>query len=99
MTKHNAQKYPKNSITIYKGGYFGHVRIYSRCAWFDDAEYCVTEDLGGCLVIKKCYLDIPNKALKVGNDGRMQFESEIPLGNYAIDQEESDEDELVIYYS
>ena len=99
MTNKNAQKYPTDSVTVYKGSYYGYVRIYSRCPWFNDAEYCVTEDLGGCLVIKKCYLDIPNKALKVGNDGRMQFESEIPPGNYAIDQEESDEDELVIYYN
>lgn len=95
----NAQKYPENSITVYKGSYYGYVRIYSNSKWFKGVEYCVLDDLGGCLVIKKCYIDVPDSAVKIGAKTVIQFPSEMPHGNYPIALDESDEDELVIYYS
>jgi hypothetical protein len=86
------------SISISKGRKDRYRDIYSGCKWFDSAEYFVVEAIDGCLIIKKCYMEIPKKAQKFSKARHFQFVSELPLGVFDIDTEESNEDELVIYY-
>lgn len=87
----------EGSVSIYKGRADRYRAIYSGSSWFDGVEYFVFEDDGYCLVIKKCYMEIPKKAMKFTKHRNFQFVSEIPLGTYEFD-EESNEDELIIYY-
>ena len=104
--EHNNQKNDKalhigfvsGSITIYKGRLNHYRVIYSKSSWFDNAEYFDIQDDGECLIIKKCYLEIPKNAQKFTKARQFQFVSELPLGTFDIDEDESNEDELFIYY-
>jgi len=86
------------SITVYKGRADRYRDIYSKSSWFDNAEYFDIQDDGECLIIKKCYMEIPKTAQKFTKARHFQFVSELPLGTFDIDKDESNEDELVIYY-
>ena len=86
------------SITVYKGRADRYRAIYSKSSWFDNAEYFEIQDDGECVVIKKCYLEMPKTAQKFTKSRNFQFVSELPLGTFDIDEDESNEDELVIYY-
>jgi len=87
------------NISITKGRAEPYRQVYSNSSWFNDAEYFIIEDDGECLVIKKCYLEIPKKAMKLTSGKNFQFRSDLPLGKFEFDKEESNEDELVIYYT
>lgn len=86
------------SISVSKGRAYPYRQLYSNSEWFDNAEYFVIEDDGECLIIKKCYMEIPKNAQKFTSGRHFQFLSELPLGTFEFDEEESNEDELVIYY-
>ena len=86
------------SITVYKGRADRYRDIYSKSSWFDNSEYFVIQDDSESLIIKKCYMEIPKKAQKFTKARHFQFVSELPLGTFDIDEDESNEDELVIYY-
>ena len=75
----------------------GVKEIVGNSEWFNSTEYYSITDDGECLVIKKCYMEIPKKALKIYKDNHLRFECEAINGTFEID-EESNEDELVIYY-
>jgi hypothetical protein len=76
----------------------GVKEFLSKSDWFKDAEYYTLEDeFNGYAVIRKCYLEIPKDARKIGVKGSVRFESDIPIGSYVFD-EDSNEDELVFYY-
>ena len=87
------------NISITKGRLDRYRQIYSSCKWFDGAEYFDIQDDGESLLIKKCYMEIPKTAQKFTSSKHFQFVSELPLGIFDIDEEESNEDELVVYYS
>ena len=57
--------------------------------------------MGECqdkLIIKKCYLDIPNNAKKISNPNNLlSYTSYIENGKYIADLQESDEDTLIFY--
>lgn len=86
------------SINVHKGRSDRYRDIYSKSSWFDNAEYFDIKDDGECLIIKKCYLEIPKNAQKFTKARHFQFVSELPLGTFDIVEDESNEDELVIYY-
>lgn len=86
------------SIKVGKGRADRYRDIYSKSSWFDSAEYFDIQDDGECLTIKKCYLEIPKTAQKFTKKRHFQFVSELPLGTFYIDEDESNEDELAIYY-
>ena len=65
--------------------------------WFNNIEYVTINDDGECLVIRKCYMEIPKSAKKIDRGFYVEIESDIPLGTFDLD-EESNEDELVVYY-
>ena len=76
-------------------------RIYSSLDFFKDCEYFLFRDNGITLTISKCGLDTPKKAVRgcrVGDTISFHFSSDIPLGCYDVNEEESNEDRLVINY-
>lgn len=87
------------SISVYDGRKDRYRQIESSSRWFDDEEYYVIkDDEDGCLTIKKCYMEIPKNAIKFSKTRRFHFVSQLPKGTFCFDEEESNEDELVIYY-
>jgi hypothetical protein len=68
--------------------------------WFNNCEFfTITDNLEHkYLHVKKHYIDIPKKARNVKNT-RFCFFADIPVGNYEIDEDESNQDELIIYYN
>ena len=85
------------SICVIKGTKQKYKRVVCG-GWFDGVEYFITEDDGECFVIKKCYMEIPKRARKIDRNMYLEFIGEIPIGTFDIDEEESNEDELVVYY-
>lgn len=90
-------------ITITKGnlkGFESRYRcFYSSADWFSDAEWFVFDSDQYCLRIKKCRLmEIPKRAHKLTKGTTFQFNSELPIGNFLFDEEESTIDEAVIYF-
>jgi hypothetical protein len=85
------------SIAIYNGNTDRFRTFCSNSKWFDGSDYFSIKQEYGCLRIIKHYLEIPYKARKV-KKGQFQYLSEIPIGRFEFDEEESTEDELVIYY-
>lgn len=86
------------SISVYDGRKDRYRQIESSSRWFDDEEYYVITDEDGCLTIKKCYMEVPKNAQKFSKIRRFHFVSSLPKGTFCFDEEESNEDELVIYY-
>lgn len=86
------------SISVYDGRTDRYRQIESSSRWFDNAEYFDIQDDGESLIIKKCYMEIPKTAQKFSKIRRFHFVSELPKGTFVFNEEESNEDELVIYY-
>ena len=85
------------SITVMNGRADIYRQIRSNSKWFDCEYYIIEDNSIDCLLIRKCGLDIPKNAQKAKR-GHFHFESELPIGHFEFDREESTEDELVIYY-
>ena len=86
-------------ISITKGRKDRYRSLYSNSEWFDGCEYFVITDNGDYLSIKKCYMDIPKKAQVFTTSKHFSFVSELPLGWFDIDEDDSNEDEILIYYN
>ena len=92
-------KIKEDTITLYPTGSNGRRKnIYCKSNWFSDAEYFQFINEDGSLIIKKCYLEIPKGAVKMSKNGYLQLNIDIPLGTFDIDFEDSNEDEIVVYY-
>lgn len=86
------------SITVYNGIRITQKHIAISKEWATE-EYYTIEDDGECLIIKKCYMEIPKTAHKLRANKHISIEhSEIQNGEYVFDPDESSEDEVVIYY-
>ena len=86
------------SIIVYDGIRLSQKHIKINKDWAN-TEYFTIKDDGECLVIKKCYMDIPKNAYKLRKGCLLSIEhSEIQNGKYVFDNEESTEDEAVVYY-
>jgi hypothetical protein len=76
--------------------------IYSNSNWFADCEYYVITEKPDCLIIRKCGLEFGENAVKVNKKktGGFDFQivSELPIGKFEFDKEESNEDVAKIYY-
>ena len=86
------------SINVTAGRNERYRQVHSNSKWFDNSEYFTIKDDGDCLKIKKCGLQIPKNAQKFTSSRHFMYVSELPLGRFEFDVEESSEDELVIYY-
>jgi len=86
------------SISIYDyNAKQGFKEIVFKTDWTKDAESFTVEYYTDSLVIKKWYLEVPKKARKITKKGHLIIKTEAPSGTFEID-EESTEDELVVYY-
>lgn len=70
--------------------------LIPKSDWFDNDYYKISIN-DDCIVFQKCYLEIPKGAYKLPKTGVFTILAELPLGTFEID-EESTEDELVVYY-
>jgi hypothetical protein len=87
------------SISITKGRTERYRAVYSNSNWFDECEWYSIKDDGECLKIQKCLgIEIPKNAQKFPKTKHFQFTSELPIGKFEFDEDESDKDTLVIYY-
>jgi len=87
------------SITVYPKDKNDRMRkIYCKSEWFNGTEYFEFIEEESFLIIKRCLLEIPKKAIKLPKGRSFDKASKLPLGTFSIDEEESNEDELVIYY-
>lgn len=84
------------SITVFEGTAINQKKIYSNSKWFD-CEYYDVNIFDDYFTITKCYLEITKKARKLNKAKQLSLICDIPLGEFEFD-EESTEDELVIYY-
>ena len=72
-------------------------QISFKSDWFIGGEYYSIDEYDDYMVVTKHYIDMPSTALK-SKKGYFQCKSVAPLGRFEIDQEESTEDEIIIYY-
>lgn len=94
----------RNTMSVYdkyekfKKGYLE--LKFNNKEWFNDCEFfTIYNNIEyKYLHIKKHYIDIP-KGARNNKKGRFGIFAEIPLGNYEIDEDESTQDELIIYYN
>lgn len=70
-------------------------KISTRGIWFKDHAFYNLEFIDDCLIIKKVYGEHCKKTLNMSSSTQIYFD--IPYGIYECCEEESDEDELVIY--
>lgn len=75
----------------------GVKEIVSKSEWFNDVEYYIVEKEDECLIIKKCYMEIPKNALKFSDSKHFRLTMDLPNGTFIFD-EDSNEDELVILF-
>ena len=84
------------SITISNGRNENYRQFKSNSKWFDDAEYFTLTESDNCLTIKKHYMEVPINAQKT-NRGYFMCVSELPIGKFEFDEDESSEDVVVVY--
>lgn len=84
------------SITISNGRNENYRQFKSNSKWFDNAEYFTLIECDNCLTIKKHYMEVPKNAQKT-NRGYFMCKSELPVGKFEFDEDESSEDVVVVY--
>ena len=92
------KKTPHITIFHTKGKRDNYKQIYVCEEWSKGCDYFLIKEYYDKLIIKKCYLDIPNNAKKRSNPNNLlSYTSYIENGKYIADLQESDEDTLVFY--
>jgi len=86
------------SISIHRYGRLTQRAIKSKTKWFDECEYYTIEADEECIIITKCRMEIQKKAHRYTKGTGLKVEMDLPYGNFVFDDEESTEDELVVYY-
>jgi len=84
------------SIIVYDGTIINQKKLYSNSKWFD-CEYYNINLFDDYFTIKKCGLEVSKKARKLSKSKQLTLICDIPLGEFEFD-EDSTEDELVVYY-
>lgn len=91
-----------NGISCVMGRTSRYRNIYSTSNWFADCEYYTITEKSDCLIIRKCGLEFGKNAVKVHRKKRGGFDfqivSELPIGKFEFDKDESNEDMVKIYY-
>ena len=87
------------SITITKGKNEDYRKFYLKSTWFDECEYYKFKSYGDYLLIRKYRLDTPKKVIKINKIKSFEMVINAPLGTFHIEEEESGEDEVILYYS
>ena len=86
-----------NTITISRSSNSSYRQVKINSDWYEGSEFFTVKTSDGFMSITKHYLDVPAKAYK-SIRGYFHFPTDIPLGKFEIDEEESNEDELIIYF-
>lgn len=84
------------SIVINRGRNDNYRQFKSNSNWFDGAEYFTLIENENCLTIKKHYMEVPKNAQK-SKTGHFMCLSELPIGKFEFDEDESSEDVVVVY--
>jgi len=84
------------SIVINRGRNDKYRHFIVKSKWFEDAEYYSFAETVNYLEIRKHYLEVPKNAQKY-KTGQFMCTSQLPIGKFEIDQNESTEDVLVVY--
>ena len=97
------KKLSENTVTITVSGRHNQLRIASKHPFFNNDRIIVKSD-DECITLSVPNLDFRGKSCGttvIGKEWRGLSVSNAPLqlGVFEIDEDESDEDELVIYYS
>ena len=94
-------KLQDNMVSIVRSGrkYNNHRNIFSNNPFFKKGDYVTIEEDDYCLIITKHGLDTPHNAKVITSEGRIHHITNIKPGRYEIDEEESTEDQLIIYYN
>jgi len=85
------------SINVTNGCQPTQKQILLKSNWFN-VDYYKVEDDGECLLITKCYLDIPKNAHKITKSRHISLITEMPNGKFDFDNDETTEDVVIIYY-
>ena len=84
------------TISIVRRKYRG---INMSCEWFDNWDYYLINDDGNCLTFEKYYsLETNTKVIKKTSANNTQILSELPIGKFYYDKQETTEDKMFIYY-
>lgn len=89
------------SISVSMGRTERYRQIYSNSNFFIGGDYYVLKDDGESLTITRCGLEVPKNAqmfVKGKTGGWFQCVSELPIKKIEFDAEESNCDEVRIYY-
>jgi hypothetical protein len=92
-----------NTVTVYQGGKYNSIKIYSSDEWFKECTYFTFNVNKEKLIIRKQRLDTSRGAKKKSsqkhnpNAAYFEFVSDIPHGIYKIDKRLSNEDELIVH--
>lgn len=86
------------SIRITKASSQSQRAIIPHCDWFLQHEYFTIDDDGEKIIFKKCYMEVPRRAYKLTKRGVFTILSEADLGTFNICVEETNVDEVVVYY-
>jgi hypothetical protein len=99
----SGRKYTKepNCITIYNGGGYNAFIVSSNNPMFQNDRVIVSID-NDCVKITTPDIDFNGKSLKPTKSRGLfktvsVYGNELPLGTYYIDDEESNEDQMIIY--
>jgi len=84
------------SITISNGRNVNYRQFNSNSNWFNDAEYFTLIENENCLTIKKHYMEVPKNAQKT-TKGYFMCLSELPIGKFEFDEDESSQDVVLVY--
>ena len=90
-----------NTMSVYPDITKGCLKLsFHNKEWFNNCEFfTIIDNLEHeYLHIKKHYIDVPKKARNT-KGARFSIFADIPVGNYEIDKDESNQDELIIYYN
>jgi hypothetical protein len=88
----------ENGISVTQGKRVSYVNIYSRSSFFNG--YVLIKDDGESIVFRKPSIDYQGKVYSFSKNTSGYYNSilaNIPIGRYEFD-EDSTEDELIIYY-
>lgn len=92
----------KNSIFISKGRTERYRNISSNSKFFWEGEYFIIKETETSLKIERASIDYIGKTQKAvrGKSGWVffQFVSNLPIGEFKLDEEEIEEDYVIIYY-
>lgn len=94
---------PKDLIFVSAGRGPRYRQVNTQSPFFLDCDYFIINEDEQKITFERAPLDATGnikKGVKYHGDWiKFQFTSEVPIGTYKFDPEESDEDRIVVYYS